>query len=226
MTDHLETTAQSLIQRIAASLSWDNVAITFSGGKDSIVLLDLVHRAFLQSGGSEPKGEKKKKPHVVYFRLAGWNSSDSGVAVDDFVQSVMARSEMQCFHFSIVECTTIQVGLMCFMELHPHVRTFFTGARRSDYTTLAKATSPEIKSSAGWPEQTRILPLLDWSYNAIWDYIDHHGLYYPSLYSQGYTSLGSACQPNPALANDDGTYRHARELKDASSERTGRNSHS
>lgn len=76
----------------------------------------------------------------------------------------------------------------------------------------------------GWPKFLRINPILNWSYDDIWEYIDFYRIPYCSLYDRGYTSIGSISRtiPNPKLLKADGSYGHARELKDESFERCGR----
>lgn len=76
----------------------------------------------------------------------------------------------------------------------------------------------------GWPKFIRINPILNWSYSLIWEYIDKYEIDYCKLYNQGYTSLGSRLKtlPNPKLVTENGTFLHARALKDATFERLGR----
>ena len=53
-----------------------------------------------------------------------------------------------------------------------------------------------------WPSFMRVLPILEWEYNHVWDVILEARIPYCSLYDKGYTSLGSVedTSPNPALA--------------------------
>jgi 3'-phosphoadenosine 5'-phosphosulfate sulfotransferase (PAPS reductase)/FAD synthetase len=62
------------------------------------------------------------------------------------------------------------------------------GNRRIDpYSRDLDAVCP---SSPGWPEFTRIFPILDWQYNDIWLFLREFNLVYCKLYDDGYTSLG------------------------------------
>lgn len=81
-----------------------------------------------------------------------------------------------------------------------------------------------MKTDNGWPEFTRVHPLLNWSYRDIWDYISKYKLAYCSLYDNGYTSLGDSDNtvPNEGLRRPDGTFRPAYELDDPSLERNCR----
>lgn len=76
----------------------------------------------------------------------------------------------------------------------------------------------------GWPKFLRIHPILNWSYDDIWEYIDYYQIPYCSLYDRGYTSIGSISRtiPNPKLLKADGSYGYARELHDEAFERSGR----
>ena len=78
-----------------------------------------------------------------------------------------------------------------------------------------------------WPRVMRVHPVLDWAFPQVWSFIRGLSLPYPSLYDQGYTSLGNPdnTRPNPALAyNEGGEQRHrpAYMLEDSSLERQGR----
>ena len=62
------------------------------------------------------------------------------------------------------------------------------GNRRTD--PWSNDLEPFCKSSPGWPDFTRILPVLDWSYGDVWKFLKEFNLPYCSLYDEGYTSLG------------------------------------
>lgn len=62
------------------------------------------------------------------------------------------------------------------------------GNRRSD--PWSRDLDPICKSSPGWPEFSRVFPILDWSYKNVWEFLRIFELPYCRLYDQGYTSLG------------------------------------
>jgi FAD synthetase len=74
----------------------------------------------------------------------------------------------------------------------------------------------------------RVNPVLRWRYGDIWTFLLGLSLPYPSLYDEGYTSLGRPDNtvPNPALAYTDPLgqqrFHPAHRLKDAALERKGR----
>ena len=79
------------------------------------------------------------------------------------------------------------------------IKAIIMGNRRTDpYSTDLTAI---CKSSAGWPEFTRIFPILDWCYSDVWKFLRQNKLAYCSLYDEGYTSLGEKhnTQKNPYL---------------------------
>ena len=73
------------------------------------------------------------------------------------------------------------------------------GNRRTDpYSQNLEAI---CKSSAGWPDFTRVFPILDWQYCDVWNFLLANNLSYCNLYDLGYTSLGEIhnSQKNPYL---------------------------
>jgi FAD synthetase len=70
----------------------------------------------------------------------------------------------------------------------------------------------------------RVNPLLDWSYEDVWNFIQILKIPYCKLYDEGYTSIGSksTTKRNETLHLGEGKYLPAFELKDESLERDGR----
>lgn len=75
-----------------------------------------------------------------------------------------------------------------------------------------------------WPPLMRINPILEWSYQNIWDFLRRCHLPYCRLYDAGYTSIGSISdtRPNSSLKKENGSYAPAYLLSDGRLERLGR----
>lgn len=80
-----------------------------------------------------------------------------------------------------------------------NVTTVLVGNRRTD--PYSEHLLPIQKSSEGWPDFTRVHPVLDWDYSEVWRYILHFKVKVCTLYEQGYTSLGKThnTRRNPYL---------------------------
>lgn len=105
------------------------------------------------------------------------------------------------------------------------IKAIFMGQRRIDPHAGQLDRRSWSTSGQGWPKFLRINPIIDWSYNQVWEFLRTHHLPYCCLYDQGYTSLGSRddTEPNPLLRKADGSgYNPAYMLKDGSQERAGR----
>lgn len=159
----------------------------YNGGKESVVLLDLISRRL----------------PIVYIK-----SPNEFVDMVEFVSNTPDRVFECSFHEAL---QTLH---------HEGCDAVVFGARSSDPPYVREHFS---MADGGWPQITRILPLLNWSYHDVWSYIDTHSLDYCSLYKRGYTSLDDTCKTFRNWHLFDGTsFKHARELHDASHERSGR----
>lgn len=90
-----------------------------------------------------------------------------------------------------------QEGVQDLIQKHK-TQAIFMGVRRTDpHGRTLCAFSP---SSEGWPDFMRVNPILDWSYDNVWQLLHGCRLDYCVLYDQGYTSLGdvSSTIRNPA----------------------------
>jgi len=200
--------AFSLICEQIRAYGLDGTALSFNGGKDCTVLLHLVRAAV----AAELDTEKLDKLQVIYFK-----SSSEFQEISDFMDDLSKEYGFQIVHVD----GSYKEALTNLLASLP-IKSIFMGQRRDDPGgTQLSELSP---SDPGWPEFMRVNPLLDWTYEQIWDFLLGYKIPYCSLYDQGFTSLGSRYNtyPNPALKQPDGTFLPAYCLKDGSKERDGR----
>lgn len=195
----------------------ENLCVAFNGGKDATVALYLTLAAL-----SNYSCETGIKLHCIYL-----DDSDNFQQVNQFVNQTVKQVheilECESVHMSILE------GIDKFIKNRNGVCcAFVMGSRRTDpYSLLMDRFEP---SSNDWPPLMRVNPILDWSYSTIWEFLIHFKIPFCSLYTQGYTSLGSISTTfrNPALKitndddDDDVTYKPAWKLVDDNLERAGR----
>eukprot|EP00977_Amphora_coffeiformis_P004251 scaffold896_cov172-Amphora_coffeaeformis.AAC.18 len=67
-----------------------------------------------------------------------------------------------------------------------HAQAWITGRRRSQGAERASLEAFERDGH----ERLKINPLVDWTYEQVWDYIQKHNLPYNPLFNQGYKSIG------------------------------------
>uniref|UniRef100_A0A182PTK6 FAD synthase n=1 Tax=Anopheles epiroticus TaxID=199890 RepID=A0A182PTK6_9DIPT len=187
----------------------DEMFISFNGGKDCTVLLDLIHNANLKDA---------KRIKCIYVRPLNPFSE-----IEEFVE--------RCRQHYDITISTVDGGIKEALEqicrTDPQLKACIMGSRRSDPYCERLASFQE--TDPGWPRLMRINPLLEWTCEDIWSYIREHDVPYCALYDRGYTSIGDRTNtiPNPHLKveTDSGevTYLAAYTLQDADRyERAGR----
>eukprot|EP01018_Ginkgo_biloba_P020037 Gb_39454 [translate_table: standard] len=212
-----------VIQRTLALYSFEEVAFSFNGGKDSTVLLHLLRAGYAsieatEHGGKEHVCSESKHPiRTIYFESPG------------------AFPEINAFTYETAKTYDLQMeiirldfksGLEALLKEKP-VKAIFLGTRIGDPNAVGQEQfSP---SSAGWPPFMRVNPILDWSYRDVWAFLLACKVPYCKLYDQGYTSIGSIHDtvPNGLLciensSGDKEKFRPAYLLPDGRLERAGR----
>lgn len=185
----------------------DDVSLCFNGGKDSTVLLDLVL-----------KEAKKRGINVRPFYL---EAPDEFPEIIDFINESEKYWGIHVIH---IKAENLKVGLEYLINDYK-VKAVFLGVRSTDFPNNEDKIDFFAETTEGWPHSMRIMPILNWNYAHVWNYIDTQKIPICSLYEHGYTSIGamSKTKPNPYLLNKEtGEYLHARMLKDDNLERIWR----
>jgi len=175
-----------------------HLGVAFSGGSDSLVVLDLVYNY---------------DPRVKVLFV---NTLNQFPETYDYIERI---KRMYCLNLvevkppenraleilekgnyspeAIFECCNyhkIQPFLKGIKQLG--LDGIFVGIRRVEHEERAKETYFSPRKN---PPHTRIHPILDWSRDDVLDYISFYNLPTNPLYDKGYTSLGCVhcTKPNP-----------------------------
>ncbi len=190
----------------AALAGFDNIAISFSGAED-VVLIDMaLHirkdiRVFsLDTGRLHPETyrfiEKVRKHYQIDIELL----TPDRETLDVFVKQKGLFSFYEDGH---QECC----GLRKVEPLRRKLATldaWITGQRK-DQSLDTRGDIPEVQldSSFSGPGKSLIKfnPLLNWNSMQVWDYIEAYQVPYNDLHQHGYISIG--CEPctRPVLPN-------------------------
>lgn len=183
----------------------NQLSFCYNGGKDSVVLLDLVLR-FANSSNY------KIQPFFL----------ETDDEFDEIIEFISESEKFWNISVIRIKASNLKEGLSKMIQDY-HINSAFLGVRSPDIPNIT--LKPFERTSNGWPDVERVMPILDWTYSEIWEYIDRFNLPFCSLYSKGFTSIGPKSQtgPNPMLKDEyTGQYLHARFLTDINSERVGR----
>uniref|UniRef100_A0A7G3ABC2 FAD synthase n=1 Tax=Lutzomyia longipalpis TaxID=7200 RepID=A0A7G3ABC2_LUTLO len=165
----------------------ERIFLSFNGGKDCTVLLHMVIK-FLEREG------------ISVNRLPCWyfQPHDPFAEVEEFVIFCETYYGIEIKHVR----GTIREALGKICNSSSDGEKFeacFMGSRRTD--PYCSDLDYFQKTDAGWPDLMRISPLLDWTCNDVWEYLQKNHVPYCKLYDVGYTSLGGRenTTPNPNL---------------------------
>ncbi|XP_055591631.1 FAD synthase-like isoform X2 [Uranotaenia lowii] len=178
--------SEQLLNEAFAKYSEKEIFLSFNGGKDCTVLLDMVMKCVpkLINNSTNLK--------IIYVQ-----PNQPFEEVEQFVE--------QCIIFYGVKIQIMKGGIRTVLEKlcreDPSVKACLMGSRRTDPYCAELEFMQETDS--GWPKLMRINPLLDWKCADVWHYIRNNNVPYCKLY----TSIGdkSNTVPNPHLKREGST---------------------
>ena len=194
----------TFLKEIFAKYGRENLALSFNGGKDCTVLLELIRLAGCPSSLK-----------IIYFE-----QENEFKEITSFIKETETKYGLKMI---TIREPTFKEGIEELFKTTP-LKGILMGQRMGDPYT--NSLTPFIQpSSEDWPLFDRINPLLNWSYKNVWDFLLTFNIPYCSLYSQGYTSIGNTknTSPNPHLYNSSTQkHDHACKLEEEKWERSGR----
>lgn len=170
---------QISIERIKMFEPPEGYYVAFSGGKDSIVTLDLVRRAGVK--------------HDVHMNMTSVDPPELVRFVKQNYPDVVRHKPVTTMWKLIEEHMgppSRRVRYCCevLKEGGGSGRFIITGVRWAESPARSKntITSVCIKDTT----KRYLRPIIDWKDEDIWEYIHKKGLAYPSLYDEGHTRIG------------------------------------
>jgi len=190
-----------IINHIFQIYDVNQIGISFNGGKDNTVMLNLINSCV-----------NVCNVKCFYFRTSN-NQFDE---IEEFILKSREKYNLDLITYN----GTIKDCLYKIKQEYPDIKIIFMGTRQTD---LSRKLEFIESTTSGWPEFTLINPIKDWKYSDVWNYLISGNIDYCDLYNKGYTSIGDKnnTMPNINLLKD-GIYLHASELHDDSLERINR----
>lgn len=166
-----------------------NIAVTFTGGKDSLVMLHIVKEA---SGGRVPFPVLNIDTSVKFKEIYEFRDR---IAREWMLNLIVVRNEKALKEIEIAAnkeecCKRLKIDAMNSAIVSNGWGAVLTAIR---WDEQAVRVNEEYFSPKENPPHTRIQPILHFSELDIWTYIKQHNLPYCELYKKGYRSLG--CEP-------------------------------
>ncbi|MDQ7091363.1 MAG: phosphoadenylyl-sulfate reductase [Methylococcales bacterium] len=178
--------------------NFDTVAISFSGAED-VILIDMalqmkkeIHVFSLDTGRLHPETYRFIEQVRTHYNIDIECLSPDSAAIEALVKekglfSFYEEGHQQCCGIRKVEPLRRKLS---------HLDAWITGQRK-DQSLDTRHAIPEVQLDSAFSTDDKPLikfnPLLNWSSEQVWDYIEAYQVPFNPLHKQGFISIG--CEP-------------------------------
>lgn len=162
----------------------DGYYVAFSGGKDSMVILDLVKRAGVKYDAHHNL-TTVEPPELIYFIRKNY---------PDVITELPDKTMWQLIEKNQIPPTRIM--RYCCQDLKERGgegRVVITGIRHAESQQRSKRLQQEVCYHHNGKRFMHII--IDWTESDVWEYIRERNLPYCELYDQGFTRIGCVMCP-------------------------------
>lgn len=204
--NYLVTEATNFIIEQKKKYGDDETFISFSGGKDSTVVSDLVMRALgnpsvihvfgdttLEFPSTEEYAKRFKESHRKTPFLSARNKEKNFYDMCEVIGPPSRIMRWCCIVFKTGAITKKINGVF---KNKSNILTFY-GIRRSESTSRSKYD--RVSDSPKITKQNVVSPIIDWYDFDIWLYLLTTGIDFNDAYRLGYSRVGCWCCPNNTL---------------------------
>ncbi|AGB42040.1 PAPS reductase/FAD synthetase family protein [Halobacteroides halobius DSM 5150] len=200
--NYIDKNAIDFIEKTSEIFNKRLEVVSFSGGKDSTVVSDLVRRAFSSQDVLHVFGDTTLEFPFTYDyieRIKNKPNRPPFLPVDTPNQSFYDLAEQFGPPSRVISwcCSIFKTGPIgnLFREVanQQEILTFY-GVRRSESTSRSKYD--KITQSPKISKQLVVSPIIDWHDSEVWLYLLTRGIDFNEAYKLGFTRVGCWCCPN------------------------------
>ncbi|MFH2085988.1 MAG: phosphoadenosine phosphosulfate reductase family protein [bacterium] len=187
--------AQKIIRQARSKWDDDKIAVAWTGGKDSTVILSLIRETF---NGKIPfrvifNDSTIEFPEVYEFikkTTKDWNLKL--ITIPHLPEDLQAYQDAVSPEDKMEIMRIAKINAINYAITEYKLQAFMSGIRADEHESRSEETHFSPRTS-----HMRVHPILNFTLTDIWDYIKEFEVPYVKLYDQGYKSLGEAPFTSP-----------------------------